>query len=79
MKQGLHVCLYKRKGQPIITAYVVDDEAEISMPLDDFKAELIKEIDSVALTFRQETFQKRVDAAFGTIINGMKKGATTIL
>jgi hypothetical protein len=99
MKQGFHVCLYKRKGQPIITAFVKGDEAEICMSLADFKAELIKdfkvddikaqlleEIGSVTWTFKKDTFEKQldealknvtlekqIDAAFDTIIVGIKQ------
>ena len=81
MKQGFHVCLYKRKGQPIITAFVKGDEVEICMSLDDFKAKvleefgsdkefrekIIAEIGSVTWTFKQETFASQVDKAFDAV------------
>ena len=79
MKQGFHVCLYKRKGQPIITAFVNGDDAEISMSLDDFKAEMMKEIGSVTWTFKKATFEEQVDKAFEAVVFNMKKGAVTIV
>jgi hypothetical protein len=79
MKQGFHVCLYKRKGQPIITAYVKDDEAEISMSLDDFVSEMKKEVGSVTWTFRKATFEAQIDEAVAVVIRGIKKGATVIV
>lgn len=79
MKQGFHVCLYKRKGQPIITAFVTGDEAEISMSLDDFKAELLKEIGQVTWIILDKTFQEKVDNAFDEVVRGIKQGATRIV
>ena len=75
MKQGMHVCLYKRKGNPQIMAYVAGDDAEISMSLDDFKREILKEIGSVALVFKGKTFQEKVDAAFENVVREIKKSA----
>jgi len=81
MKPGFHVCLYKRMGNPIITAFVTGDgkEGEISMPLGDFKEKLIEEIGSVTWIMKNKTFEERVDQAFENVISGMKKGATTIV
>jgi len=79
MKQGTHVCLYKKKGNPIIQAYVVDDMAKIALPLEEFKKLLVQEIGSVTWTFTAATFAQRVDAAFEKIIRGIKEGATVIL
>ena len=79
MKQGFHVCLYKRKGQPIIPAFVKGDDAEIAMSLDEFKAEVLKEIGSVTWTLKQATFEEQVSRAFDAVILNIKKGATTIL
>ena len=79
MKQGFHVCLYKRKGQPIITAFVKGDEAEIAMSLEDFKAELVKEIGQVTWIFLDKTFQEKVDNAFDEVVRGIKQGATRIV
>lgn len=77
MKPGFHVCLYKRKGQPIITAYVQNDEAEISMSLDDFIAEMKAEIGSVTWTIREKTFSEQMDRAVREVILNMKKGAAS--
>lgn len=75
MKQGFHVCLYKRKGNPIITAYVQGGEGEIAIPLEDFKTEMVKElkarlkdelvneIGSVRWIFFDETFVRNLDKA----------------
>lgn len=79
MKQGLNLCLYKRKGNPIITAYVQDDAARISLPLDEFKALLIGEIGSITWVVKNQTFKDRVDQAFDTIVRGIKEGATVIV
>lgn len=80
MKQGFHVCLYKRKGNPQILAFVRGDEAEISMSLEDFKREILREIGSVTMVFKEKTFRARVDAAFDNVVREIKKGvASSIL
>ena len=80
MKQGFHVCLYKRKGNPQITAFVAGDEADIRMGLDDFKRALLNDIGSVAMIFKAQTFQDRVDKAFDNVVREIKKSvASSIL
>lgn len=79
MKQGFHVCLYKRNGNPLILAYVQGDEAEITMPIEDFKIELMREIGPVTWTFTEKVFSEKVDGAFQRIIRNMKQGATSIV
>jgi hypothetical protein len=79
MKPGFHVCLYKRKGHPIITAYVQGSDAEISISLEDFISEVKKEIGSITWTFRKETFEKQLDLAVGDVISNIKKSATQIV
>jgi hypothetical protein len=79
MKQGTHVILYKRKGNPIITAHVVDDVARIAMPLDEFKKLLLEEVGSVTWVLKDATFEQKVSAAFENIVRGMKEGATVIV
>jgi hypothetical protein len=79
MKQGTHVCLYKRKGNPIITAYVVDDIARIAVPLDEFIKLLIQEVGSVTWIMKDATFEAKVKAAADNIIRGIKEGATVIV
>lgn len=69
MKQGTHIILYKRKGLPVMTAYVVDDLAKIALPLEEFQALLVKEIGQ----------EEKVAAAFEAILKGMKEGATVIV
>ena len=79
MKQGTHVCLYKRKGNPIITAYVVDDIARIALPLDEFVKLLIQEIGSVTWVLKDATFETKVKTAVETVVRGIKEGATVIV
>lgn len=79
MKQGMHVCLYKRKGNPIITAFVQDDKARISLPLDEFKKLLIQEIGSVTWVVKDATFEAKINTAFDNIVRGIKEGATVIV
>lgn len=79
MKQGMHICLYKRKGNPVITAFVQDDKARISIPLDEFKKLLVQEIGSVTWVVKDATFEARINTAFENIIRGVKEGATVIV
>lgn len=79
MKQGFHICLYKKQRTPLILAYVQGDEAEIAMELEDFKVELLREIGPVTWTFTEKAFSEKVDSAFTRIIRNMKHGATTIV
>lgn len=79
MKQGTHVLLYKKKGNPIITAHVVDDVARIAMPLEEFKKLLLAEIGSVTWILKDATFEEKVNVGIDNIIRGMKEGATVIV
>lgn len=75
MKQGFHICLYKRKGQPVIPVYVQGDEAEICMSLDDFMAELLREIGPVTWIFTEKTFRDKAEKAIDSVVLNIKKGA----
>lgn len=79
MKNGLHICLYKKKGNPIILAYVQDNEARISMPLDEFLTEVVKELGSVTWVIKDDTFKTRLADAVVKVIRGIKEGATVIV
>jgi hypothetical protein len=79
MKQGFHVCLYKRKGQPVILAYVQNDEAEICMSVEEFKAEILREIGSVTWTFREKSFSEQFERACCQVIRNIKKSSTIII
>jgi uncharacterized protein YggL (DUF469 family) len=45
----------------------------LSMNLEDFQVALIKEIGSIRWTFKQATFEKKVDEAIKRVINGIKQ------
>lgn len=79
MKQGTHICLYKRKGDPIITAVVKDNDAQISVSLEDFQKLLIQEIGTVTWVLRDKTFEQKLDLAIKNIVRGIKEGATVII
>lgn len=79
MKQGTHVILYKRKGNPIITAHVVGEVARIAMPMEEFQKLLLQEIGSVTWILKDATFEQKVSTAIDNIIRGMKEGATVIV
>lgn len=68
MKDGVHVVKSREWHKPKTTITVTGEGIKEEISLNDFMKAVKTELGSVALTFKQETFEKQLDKAVAEVL-----------